>query len=153
MCSDRCLAAPAGTAKPTYLELVELQTRGVPAARSANCQALLEQVDIVVAEAEAWLSKATRRIAKGRGSHSLEGLLDHMGTSVRSAQVQMEAQLRKVQVSPADCCVELGCRTGFLYNMQLRKVDGAYGWWNHGHMWAGRGRGMYSCMTCLISRQ
>ena len=112
LCSDWCLAAPTGTVKPTYLELVELQTRGVPPARSANCQALLEQVDVVVAEAEAWLSKATRRIAKGRGSHSLEALLEHMGTSVRSAQVQMEAQLRKVQVSSADCCGGLACKKG-----------------------------------------
>ena len=105
------MACCAGGGKPTYSELVELQSQG---RASPITSSLLQELDSVLSVTQHWLHRCTAAMAR-RSAQSLKACLDAMAASVQRAQEQMEAQLRKLQVSrqPANilhCCwVLLSC--------------------------------------------
>lgn len=90
----RSTNACTGGGKPTYSELVELQSQG---RASPIRSALLEELDSVLAVAQHWLHRCTAAMAR-RSAQTLKSCLEAMGASVQRAQEQMEAQLRKLQV-------------------------------------------------------
>lgn len=85
----------AGGGKPAYTDLLELQSQ---AQTSPIKSPLLQQLDAVLAVADHWLQRCTGVIAR-RSAQTLKSCLEAMAASVQRAQDQMEAQLRKLQVS------------------------------------------------------
>jgi len=88
------LACCAGGGKPTYSELVELQSQG---RASPIRSSLVHELDSVLSVTQHWLHRCTAAVAR-RSAQSLKACLEAMAASVQRAQEQMEAQLRKLQV-------------------------------------------------------
>ena len=84
----------AGGGKPSYTDLLELQSQGQA---SPIKSPLLQHLNAVLAVADQWLQRCNEAIAR-RSSQTLGSCLEAMATSVQRAQEQMEAQLRKLQV-------------------------------------------------------
>jgi len=103
---DDPMTCCAGGGKPTYIELVELQSQG---RASPITSSLLHELDSVLSVTQHWLHRCTAAVAR-RSAQSLKACLDAMAASVQRAQEQMEAQLRKLQVSrqPAYLALLLG---------------------------------------------
>ena len=84
----------AGGAKPTYSQLLELQSQ---AQVSPIKSPLLPELVGTLFVADQWLQRCTEAIAR-RSAQTLKSCLEAMAASVQRAQEQMEAQLRKLQV-------------------------------------------------------
>lgn len=82
-----------GGGKPTYSELVELQSQG---RASSIRSSLVHELDFVLSVTQHWLHRCTAVMAR-RSAQSLNCCLEAMAASVQRAQEQMEAQLRKLQ--------------------------------------------------------
>ena len=85
----------AGTGKPAFGELLELQTQGHASPIGSS---LLPSLDAVVAVMEQWLQRCGKTIAR-RSAQTPRTCLEAMAASVQRAQEQMESQLRKLQAS------------------------------------------------------
>ena len=84
----------AGGVKPTYSQLLELQSQG----RASPLKSpLLPELEGVLSVADQWLQRCTAAVAR-RSAQTLKSCLETMAASVQRAQEQMEAQLRKLQV-------------------------------------------------------
>ena len=92
-----------GGGKPTYIELVRLQSQG---RASPIASPLLQALDSVLAVAQHWLHRCTAAVAR-RPGQGVKPCLDAMAASVQRAQEQMEAQLRKLQVLLRPICIKL----------------------------------------------
>lgn len=86
----------AGGAKPTYSQLLELQSQ---AQASPIKSPLLPELVGILFVADQWLRRCMEAIAR-RSAQTLNSCLEAMAASVQRAQEQMEAQLRKLQVCP-----------------------------------------------------
>lgn len=91
-------AAPGS--KPLYDEMVELRES---LQTSPIVTHLLPYLFNMTDQAERWVEQTCRSIAGPATTRSLKELLDDLMNSVSRAQLQMEAQLRKLQVGMHEC--------------------------------------------------
>lgn len=96
----------AGGIKPSYSQLLELQSQG----RASPIKSpLLSELEGVLSVADQWLLRCTAAVAR-RSAQTLKSCLEAMAASVQRAQEQMEAQLRKLQVHAALHLLDATCR-------------------------------------------
>lgn len=94
LCSSGTVSLFAGGVKPTYSQLLELQSE---AQASPLKSPLLPELVGTLFGAEQWLRRCTEATAR-RSAQTLKSCLEAMAASIQRAQEQMEAQLRKLQV-------------------------------------------------------